>query len=179
MPSDPTPGYVMANCPFCGKRPWGIFGPSDLGSWWVECHGPDENGCCGNWHFSPDAEDRAQAREEVRAAWNRRAAASPTVALPQSLPVLPAEEAKPGAGFDLTRAMSSLDALNLLCRLLPPGYAPEVMQNVNALCADLSAAEEEIRQLVRALHVEVDPPIFMGEPAGAALPVAPTKENQA
>lgn len=66
--------------------------------------------------------------------------------------------------FDVTRAISSLDALSLLCQLLPAGHEAEVAQNVEALRRDLSAADEQIRQLVRALRDETEPPTFMGEP---------------
>lgn len=60
-------------CPFCGSEPWGIFGPHpELGKWWVECHGPDDNTCCGDWFCTVDSDDRETARAEVAEAWNRR-----------------------------------------------------------------------------------------------------------
>ena len=55
-------------CPFCGADPWGVFGPNDEGDWWVEC---DTEGC-GNWHHTPESDDRVTARQQVVAAWNRR-----------------------------------------------------------------------------------------------------------
>jgi hypothetical protein len=61
--------------------------------------------------------------------------------------------------FDLIRARSSVDALEMLCR-----SHPECAVNVTALREELDAADEQIAQLARALRAEVEPPTFMGEP---------------
>jgi hypothetical protein len=61
-------------CPFCGSDPHGIFGPHmELGTCWVECHGPNDNTVCGDWHYTADG-DMETARAATAEAWNRRAA---------------------------------------------------------------------------------------------------------
>lgn len=61
-------------CPFCGSEPWGTFGPDETGHFWIECCGPgDDCMTCGNWYGT----NEYKSRDEVRAAWNRRATPAP------------------------------------------------------------------------------------------------------
>jgi len=55
-------------CPFCGNKPWGLFGPHlDNGYYWVECHyGNSEDYFCGDWYYP------GENKQEVAEAWNRR-----------------------------------------------------------------------------------------------------------
>jgi hypothetical protein len=76
MTADPLPSDsgVPLPCPFCGRTPWGVFGPEGC-IWRVECSANNE--LCSDWSIEiADSESISydEGRARTVAAWNRRAA---------------------------------------------------------------------------------------------------------
>lgn len=104
---------ALKPCPFCGSEPWGVFGPhEDIGSFWVECHGPaDDCMTCGDWYVH-----NAETREDAAIAWNRRALAveEPKPQAEPKLPPFGIQECINGVmvfGYTVEQMMRALRAL--------------------------------------------------------------------